>query len=254
MPKPDKRKIAIPKTHLAAQLQDQGASMFNRYRIKVYGEGKFLPFFKYELSTFLFGNVSGGVGYMLRKMFYCKLFRATGRGIIFGKGIALRHPKKITLGDRVAIDDYVLLDASGAGKEGIIIGNEVIISRNCVIQGKTGMVSIGDKTDIGCNCIFSSVTGIFIGHSNLIAGNCYIGGGQYLSDRLDMTMMDQGLYSEGPIFIGDDVWFGAGTVVLDGVRVGNGCIIGAGAIVTKDLPEYSIAAGAPARVIFLRRG
>ncbi|MFP3386216.1 hypothetical protein, partial [Tritonibacter sp. SIMBA_163] len=92
---------------------------------------------------------------------------------------------------QVAIDDYVLLDASGAGEEGITLENEVIISRNCVIQGKTGSVLIGKKTNIGCNTIISSGAGIVIGNSVLIAGNCYIGGGRYISDRLDIPMMEQ---------------------------------------------------------------
>ncbi|NEQ84957.1 MAG: maltose O-acetyltransferase [Moorea sp. SIO2I5] len=86
-----------------------------------------------------------------------------------------------------------------------------------------------------------------------MAGNCYIGGGRYLSDRLDIPMMEQGVYSKGPVVIGDDVWLGAGAIVLDGVRIGKGCIIGAGAVVTKDLPDYAVAIGVPARVIRMRQ-
>ncbi len=83
----------------------------------------------------------------------------------------------------------------------------------------------------------------------LIAGNCYLGGGRYYIDRVDIPIMEQGVYTRGRLTIGDDVWLGAGAVVLDGVKVGKGCIIGAGAVVTKDLPDYSIAAGVPAKVI-----
>jgi acetyltransferase-like isoleucine patch superfamily enzyme len=165
----------------------------------------------------------------------------------------MRHPGRITLGDRVAIDDYSLLDASGAGEAGIILGDDVIISRNCVIQGKTGSVTIGNKTDIGCNAILSSGGGIQIGNSVLIAGNCYIGGGRYVTEQIDVPMMEQGLYTKGPVIIGDDVWLGAGSTVLDGVKIGRGCIVGAGAVVTKDLPDYAIAAGIPAKVIKTRQ-
>lgn len=223
-----------------------------RYREKVLGDDRLLPFLEYELATFLFGNLSGGLGYLLRKWSYRHLFKNLGRGIIFGKGIVLRHPRRISIGDRVVIDDYALLDASGAGGKGITLEDNVIISRNCVIQGKTGPVVIGKKTDIGCNTILSSATGIFIGHSVLIAGNCYIGGGRYISDRLDIPMMEQGLYSRGPVVIGDDVWLGAGVIVLDGVRIGKGCIVGAGAVVAKDLPDYAIAVGVPATVVKMR--
>jgi acetyltransferase-like isoleucine patch superfamily enzyme len=65
-------------------------------------------------------------------------------------------------------------------------------------------------------------------------------------------MMDQGIYSTGPVILGEDVWLGAGVIVLDGVRVGKGSIIGAGAVVTKEIPEYSIAVGVPARVVGTR--
>ena len=97
------------------------------------------------------------------------------------------------------------------------------------------------------------MSGITIGHSVLVSGNCYIGGGLYISDRLDIPMMDQGLYSKGPVVIEDDVWLGAGVVVLDGVQIGRGSIVGAGAVVAKDLPDYAIAVGIPADVIKFRR-
>lgn len=242
----------ISKVPLTEQLHGTEVSLLKRYQGKVLGGDRFFSLLEYELATFLFGNLSGAFGYLLRKRFYRRLFKEVGKGVIFGKGIALRHPRHITIGHRVAIDDYTMLDASGAGKEGMIIENDVIISRNCVVQGKTGPVVIGKKTDIGCNAIISSVVGIFIGRSVLIAGNCYIGGGRYVADRLDLPMMEQGLYSKGPVVIGDDVWLGAGAVVLDGVRIGKGCIVGAGAVVTKDMPNYAIATGVPARVVRVR--
>jgi acetyltransferase-like isoleucine patch superfamily enzyme len=244
----DREKVLLDKPLLARELHKPGISSIGRYRAKVLGNDPLLNFFTYELAILLFGNLSGGIGYLLRKWSYQPLFKSTGRGIILGKGIVLRHPGKISIGHRVAIDDYTLLDASGAGEEGIALGDDIIISRNCVIQGKSGPVAIGEKTDIGCNTIISSTNGIHIGRSVLIAGNCYIGGGRYYSRRPGPPMIEQGLYSEGPVNLGDDVWLGAGVIIPDGRRVGNGCIVGAGAVVTKDLPDYSIAYGIPATV------
>ncbi|MEQ8537299.1 MAG: acyltransferase [Coleofasciculus sp. D1-CHI-01] len=243
----------VSKIPLTEQLNQTESSVLKRYKNKVLGSESFFSLLKYEIITSLFGDISGGLGYLLRKRLYRNLFKNVGEGIILGKGIVLRHPGKIILGNRVAIDDYGLLDASGAGEEGIRLGDDVIVSRNCVIQGKTGSVIIGAKTDIGCNTILASATGIFIGRSVLIAGNCYIGGGRYLSDRCDIPMMEQGLYSKGPVAIADDVWLGAGAIVLDGVSIGKGCIVGAGALVTKDLPDYSVAVGVPARIIRNRK-
>ncbi|MDY6939647.1 MAG: acyltransferase [Cyanobacteriota bacterium] len=242
----------IQKTPLSEQLNQANVSLLQRYQDKVLGENNLGKFISYELANLLFGDLSGSAGYLLRKIAFKNFFKSTGGGTILGKGIVIRHPRKITLGQGVAIDDYVLLDASGAGEEGITLGDNTIVSRNCVIQGKTGPVSIGNKTDLGCNVILSSGGGIQIGNSVLIAGNCYLGGGRYVNDRLDIPMMEQGVYTQGPLIIGDDVWLGAGSTVLDGVTVGKGCIVGAGAVVTKDLPDYTVAVGIPAKAIKTR--
>ncbi len=248
----EKEKTEISKKALASQLHDENVSMLARYMDKAYGTRKLPQVLASELRVFLFGDLTGGAGYFLRKTFFGGMFRKAGRGVIYGRGLVLRHPGKISIGERVSIDDDVLLDASGAGEKGISLGDGVIVSRSCVIQGKTGPVVIGNRADIGCNCIFSSVSGIEIGQSTLIAGHCYLGGGRYRSDRLDIPMMDQGMYSEGPVILGDDVWLGAGVIVLDGVRIGRGSIIGAGSVVTREIPEYSVAVGVPARIIGTR--
>lgn len=248
-----KEKKLILKEPLSEQLNNSETSLLQRYQKKVLGEASFFSFLEYELATLLFGNMSGSLGYFLRKKFYPRLFRSIGSGVIFGKGVVLRHPRRITLGNRVAIDDYGLLDASGAKDAGISIGDDAIISRNCALLGKTGSIAIGEKTDIGCNAIVGSTAGIFIGRSVLISSNCYIGGGRYVSDRLDIPMMEQGVYSQGPVAIGDDVWLGAGAIVLDGVQIGKGCIVGAGAVVTKNLPDYAVATGVPAQVTKFRQ-
>ncbi|MGF1480874.1 MAG: acyltransferase [Cyanophyceae cyanobacterium] len=245
-------KTLIAKVPLTEQLNGTESSLLQKYQAKVLGNSNLLSLVQYEIATLLFGNLSGALGYILRKKFYRSLFRSIGKGTILGKGLVLRHPGRIALGAGVAVDDYTLLDASGAGELGITLHEQVIVSRNCVIQGKTGPVEIGEKTDIGCNTLISSGGGITIGRSVLIAGNCYIGGGRYISNRLDIPMMEQGVYSKGSVVIGDDVWLGAGATVLDGVRIGKGCIVGAGALVTKDLPEYAVAVGVPAKIIKMR--
>jgi len=251
-PRSEKEKTGISKKPLESQLHDENVSMLARYMDKAYGTRKLPQILANELRIFLFGDLTGGAGYLFRKIFFGGMFRTAGRGVIYGRGLVLRHPGKISIGERVSIDDDVLLDASGAGERGISLGDGVIVSRSCVLQGKTGPLTIGNRADIGCNCIFSSVSGIEIGQSTLIAGHCYIGGGRYRSDRLEIPMMDQGMYSEGPVILGDDVWLGAGVIVLDGVRIGRGSIVGAGSVVTREIPEYSVAVGVPARVIGTR--
>ncbi|MEM9809040.1 MAG: acyltransferase [Cyanobacteria bacterium P01_D01_bin.56] len=239
----------IEKVPLSEQLSGDTGSALARYQSKVLGNTNLGSLLMYELLIGFLGDLSGTVGYGLRKKFYPKLFRQVGNSIIFGKGLTLRCPGRINLGNGVAIDDHSLLDAGGAG---ITLGDNVIVSRNCVIQAKTAQVSIGAHTDIGCNTIITSSGGISIGNSVLIAGNCYIGGGRYITDRLDIPMMNQGLYTRGNVAIGDDVWLGAGAIVLDGVSIGQGCIVGAGAVVTKDIPDYAVVAGVPATIKKIR--
>jgi acetyltransferase-like isoleucine patch superfamily enzyme len=247
------KRQAIPKTPLSEQLSRSGESALDRYRQKAAGDLSLFRLLQYEIMMTFFSGLGGGAGYALRKLLAGSLFREVGKGLILGRGVALRHPNNMRLGDNVAIDDYVMLDASGAGEKGVQIGDQVIISRNCVIQGKTGYVHLGRKTDIGCNTMITSASGVSIGAHGLIGGNCYIGGGRYYTERLDIPMMEQGVYSQGEVIIEDDVWIGAGAVVLDGIHIGKGCIIGAGAVVTKDLPDYAVALGIPARIVGNRR-
>ncbi|HDQ41860.1 MAG TPA: acyltransferase [Desulfonatronum sp.] len=242
----------LDKTPLAGQLHDPSASSLQRYQAKVLGQRGLGLLMRYEATTLLCMNLSGALGYALRKILFRGLFKTAGAGLILGKGLALRHPKRISLGQRVAVDDYVLLDASGAGDEGISLGDDVIISRNCVVQGKSGPVRIGNRSDLGCNTVLSSISGIDVGSSVLIAANCYLGGGQYDTRTMDRPMMDQGLVAKGPVIIGDDVWLGAGVIVLDGVHIGAGSVVGAGAVVTRDLPERAVAVGVPAKIISMR--
>ena len=239
----------IHRESLSKQLYGGGSAALRHYRDKTTGGISLLKFFQYELACIFLANMGGGVGYLLRRRFYGPLLRQAGLGIILGKGISIRNPGNITLGDKVAIDDHVMLDAGGAGADGIRIGNQVIISRNCIIQGKTGPVAIGKRTDIGANTLVSSVSGVTIGPSVLIAGNCYIGGSRYFTESLDLPIMDQGRYTRGPVSIGEGSWIGAGVIILDGVRIGCGCVVGAGSVVTKDLPDYAVAANVPCRVI-----
>ncbi len=242
----------VDKELLREQLHSAGVSPLVRYMRKVIGSENLFQLIKYELITFFLGNISGGIGYFLRKWGFRKILGSAGTGAIIGRGVTVRHPCKVRLGDRVSIDDNVLLDASGSGEDGIVIGHDVIISRNCIVQCKTGPLRIGSKTDIGSNVILSSVTGISLGESVLIAANCYVGGARYVFKSMEKPMMEQGIYSKGPVIIGDDVWLGAGATVLDGVRLGKGVIIGAGAVVTKDMPDYAIAVGTPAKVVRFR--
>ncbi|HOY45735.1 MAG TPA: acyltransferase, partial [bacterium] len=139
--------------------------------------------------------------------------------------------------------------AQGDEQSGITLGEEVLLGRGTVLGTRNGTIEIGDYSNIGANCRLGTTTRIRFGRHVLLAANCYIGGAQHKFDRLDVPIMRQGYESKGGVVIEDDCWLGAGVMVLDGVTIGTGSVIGAAAVVTKDIPPYSIALGIPARVV-----
>ena len=72
---------------------------------------------------------------------------------------------------------------------------------------------------------------------------------RHKDDRVDIPMREQGMAEVLPVTIGNDVWIGSRVIILPGVTIGDGCIIGAGAVVTKDVPPYSVVGGVPGRII-----
>ena len=72
-------------------------------------------------------------------------------------------------------------------------------------------------------------------------------------DRIDIPMCEQGFQEECKVEIGNDVWIGARVIILPGVKIGNGCVIGAGAVVTKDVPDYCVVGGNPAKILKVRK-
>ena len=116
--------------------------------------------------------------------------------------------------------------------------------------GDGAQIEIGDNSGIGVNC---QVCGpVKIGNDVMMGEDVIILTQNHKFDRLDIPMRQQGYYPSAPIVVGDDVWIGTRVIILPGVTIGKGVVIGAGAIVTKDIPEYAIAVGTPARVIKYR--
>jgi maltose O-acetyltransferase len=111
--------------------------------------------------------------------------------------------------------------------QNISFGENVGIARDVVLDGRGGL-QIGKNTIIGLESLIITST--------------------HKYERTDIPISSQGSYSK-PIQIGDDCWIGARVILLPGVNIGKGSIIGANAVVTHDIPEYSVAAGIPCKRI-----
>lgn len=111
-------------------------------------------------------------------------------------------------------------------------------------------ISIGDYSGIGANSILDG--SIIIGNNVMMGKECIILHHNHRFDRLDVPMSQQGFYESKPVCIGNDVWIGIRVTILPGVMVGDHSVIGAGAVVTKNVPEYAIVGGNPARILRMR--
>lgn len=125
---------------------------------------------------------------------------------------------------------YLMRDCYITSPQNISIGNYVCINRHASLGGQ-GNLTIGNYVNIGPNC-------------SLITA-------QHRFDRPDKPMAFQGI-TRGPIVIEDDVWLGVNVTVLPNVRIGRGAIVGANAVVTRDVPPYAIVTGVPAKLMRYR--
>ncbi len=223
---------------------------FTAYRSLYYGHSSLWQLIRSELIVTLTSGIPGALGLVLRKGLYPRLFKSTGRKVVFGRNITLRHAHKITLGDNVVIDDGVVLDAKGETNEGITIGDNVYIGRNTIVYCKNGNIRIGKAVNISSNCQIFSSNDLSIGAGTVVAAFTYmLSGGQY--DHADPTPFAEqsGMVTRGPTAVGPDCWIGAHVVIVDGATIGERCVVGAGAVVTSAIPPHSLAVGTPAKVI-----
>ena len=126
-------------------------------------------------------------------------------------------------------------------------GRNVNIEKGAVFSSR---VSLGDNSGIGKKAILQGE--VIIGDNVLMGPECIIYTRNHCFDRIDIPIREQGYNAEEPVVIGNDVWIGGRVIILPGVHIGNHSIIGAGAVVSKDVPDYAIVAGVPAKVLKYR--
>ena len=128
-------------------------------------------------------------------------------------------------------------------------GPDITIEKGAWFGSGRG-VRLGARSGIGLDClVMGRVT---IGDDVMMGPRCLITSSGHVSTDLDRPMTQQGMLPDDPVVIEDDVWLGAHVVVLPGVTIGRGSIVAAGAVVSTDVPPYSVVAGVPARVVRTR--
>ena len=152
--------------------------------------------------------------------------RAFARWPLHGNVLEMLQEGRLELGEGVLFEPNVWLTASAPAR--IRIGEGTFL--NLGVQ-----VAALELVEIGAHCMF--------------ANGCFISDADHRFDDPGKPITWQGFTSKGPTRIGDNVWCGANVVVTSGVTIGERCVIGANSVVNRDVPAFSIAVGAPAKVV-----
>jgi len=170
----------------------------------------------------------------------------------FIESSAIINHSDFSLGNNCFIGDRVLIfERTKGGK--VNLGNKVEILRDTTLEtGPGGKITIGDHSSIHPGGhLYSYAEQIEIGNGVMIAPACAL----YSYDHgiaPNKIIRKQPVQSKGPVLIDDEAWLGVRATVLSGVRIGKGAVIGAGSVVSKNIPDNAIAVGNPARVVKMR--
>lgn len=167
-------------------------------------------------------KIKGMLGWLQVKRFGV----TAGQGVYIGKNCSLKGKEHITLEDAVTVRPYAQIWSVG------------------------GTVRIGRCSEIGERCRISIANSLNIGEKVLLSPNVYITDCDHEYRDIEVSVIDQGIVQEGQtVTIGDGSYIGINAVIVGNVRIGKHCVIGANSVVTKDVPDYCVAVGSPARVI-----
>ena len=184
-------------------------------------------------------------------------YEKIAKNVFVGKNVKAIEKKHLTIGQKTKLQEGVYIDA--LSREGVSIGDNVVIGRNTRIECTGGLqsigkgVKIGNRTTFGNDCMFGAAGGIEIG-DDVVAGQ-FIRFHSENHNYNDSTKLirEQGVSHKG-IKIGNNCWIGAGVVFLDGAELGDGCVVGANAVVTKKFHDNVVIAGIPAKIVMNRDG
>jgi acetyltransferase-like isoleucine patch superfamily enzyme len=149
----------------------------------------------------------------------------------------------------------LMLPVRLSGEERIRIGDRVYIGSGSWLQtlpdenNESVAISIGRGTSIAGSCVISAVRQVVLEDEVLFARNVYVSDHIHKYSRTDVSILNQGVDKVLPVLIKRGAWLGQNVVVCPGVTIGQGAVVGANSVVNQDIPDYCVAAGAPARVV-----
>lgn len=158
----------------------------------------------------------------------------------------LAHPHVVTTGFVFLGKRVEVVARPGYGR--LVLGRWVHLGDGCSLRCHEGNLRVGDKVVFGRNIVVNAYLDVRIGAACILADLVYLTDFDHVFADVTVPIKDQGIV-KSPVRIGSDVWLGTKVSVLRGTAIGDGSVIAANAVVTRDLPPYSIAAGVPARVI-----
>jgi acetyltransferase-like isoleucine patch superfamily enzyme len=199
---------------------------------------------------FLLGWVPTIAGIALRGIFYKLMLKMDGMAAI-ERNVRLRFASRIRLGQGAYLDENVYIHAC---PDGVEIGAGTLVMHGSVLHVYNfrglphAFIRIGKDSLVGEYSVIRGQGGVTIGDRVYTSPGTQIIAVNHIFNDPQRPFVEQGITAEG-IVIEDDVWLGSNCVITDGVRVGKGAVVAAGAVVTKDVPPHTIVAGVPAKVL-----
>jgi len=223
-----------------------GANAWN-YVQRVTG-GRSLARFVWQgmVLTLLYRLPTIGAG-MLRGVAYRTVLGSIGPACLIEEDVRIHVPRRIFLGPRVFIGQYAYLDA-GCLDSFIRLGNGVHVARFAILRAGERGIMVHENVGINARSFLDGNGGLEIGPNTLLSPGVQCISGNHVFDDPETPIRYQGT-AYGKVTIGEDCWLGTNVVVLPGVTIGRGAVIGAGAVVTRDVPAFAVALGVPAHVV-----
>lgn len=201
----------------------------------------------------LFMNDSSEYAAKKRVEYYKSVLGSMGENVTIGIGVKIENPQYIHIGNNVRICDGTTLIARGEG--GIVLEDGVCLNDRVYLDTEdkdNGYIRVGQGVYIGTGTTLFGHRGLEIGDKCLLAQNITLTPYSHIFDDPERSIRSQGGHSK-KVIIGRDVYIGMGVNIMYSGDIGEGSVIGAGSVVVKPIPPYSVAVGCPAKVIKERK-